>query len=152
MTLSSEILSKCKHIRSFVGVFPADKLPKIKQYPVCLIMNTHTSDKPGEHWVAVYINENGFGEYFDSYGLPPLIKYFTDFLDNNCPNGWTYNTKTIQWLTSINCGKYCVFYLWLRDIDISTYNIMRIFSTLNQQLNDDVIDEFYNLFPCSENR
>lgn len=146
MTISSELLQKCKNIKSFIGVYPADRLPEIKTYPSSLIMNTHTSNKPGEHWVAVYIDKNGFGEYFDSFGLQPYVNYFIEFLDENCKNGWTFNSKTIQGLTSINCGKFCVIFIWLRNIGISTSNIIKLFSNRDLIINDDVIDEFYRIF------
>ena len=50
----------------FLGVFARDKLPSLKKN-CCLVLNTHTHEKPGEHWLAIYVDENGFGEFFDSF-------------------------------------------------------------------------------------
>ena len=37
-----------------------DELPEIvKTYPVALVCNTHNADQPGEHWVAMYVDEVG---------------------------------------------------------------------------------------------
>lgn len=42
---------------------------------------THHSGLQGQHWLAIYINENGIGCFFDSFGnkqdyhsFPPIIK------------------------------------------------------------------------------
>ena len=56
----------------FKGVYPLDLIPSVKKMPSAIIINTHPSHKPGEHWVCVLIDKYGFGEYFDSFGLPPL--------------------------------------------------------------------------------
>ena len=31
------------------------------------VINSHPSSKPGEHWITVYFDKHGKGEYFDSY-------------------------------------------------------------------------------------
>ena len=36
-------------------------------YPSAYVINTHPSSLHGEHWIAMYFDENGKGEYFDSY-------------------------------------------------------------------------------------
>ena len=41
----------------FIGVYSRDQLPIIKDYPSCFILNTDTSDKPGEHWLAIYYDD-----------------------------------------------------------------------------------------------
>ena len=55
----------------FLGVFASNELPsKIPSYPSGLIANTDPNNKPGQHWVAMFLEE-GKEEFFDSYGLPP---------------------------------------------------------------------------------
>ena len=34
---------------------------------------------PGEHWVAMFFNNPRSAEFFDSYGLHPLVYGLTDF-------------------------------------------------------------------------
>ena len=53
----------------FGGVYARDQLPKSIKYPTAMVWNTDPANQPGEHWVATYFNEDGMGEYFDSYGL-----------------------------------------------------------------------------------
>jgi len=65
-----EINNSLKKFKTFLGAFPKDKLPKTRK-PCGLIINTDSSNNPGEHWVAIY-TDNNCSEYFDSFGLPPL--------------------------------------------------------------------------------
>ena len=61
---------------SFRGVFSRDTLPStINGLLVC---NTDPHGKPGEHWIAMCINDDGHGEYFDSFERPPT-KVFKDY-------------------------------------------------------------------------
>ena len=56
-----------------VGALPKDCQPKtgIASYPAAFVCNTHSSDTPGQHWICMFFTNDGRGEYFDSYGLPP---------------------------------------------------------------------------------
>ena len=47
-----------KNISNFLGVYPADKLPKTIKAPCSLIFNYDTSNLPGSHWVAVWIKKH----------------------------------------------------------------------------------------------
>ncbi|CAK1594571.1 unnamed protein product [Parnassius mnemosyne] len=53
-----------------------------------------TDDKPGSHWVALYIDTNDVGQYFDSYGRSP-VRYHLEFLKRNCKR-WNWNVDRIQ--------------------------------------------------------
>ncbi len=140
--LGPEIYDSLKELSSFRNVYARDQLPKITSFPASLVINTHTSDGPGEHWVAVFINENGFGEYFDSYGIQPLYKEFIEFLDNNCSLGWCYSTVMLQGLTSMTCGHYCILFCYMRALGISLCKIIRLFSN-NFIVNDKIITTLY---------
>ena len=59
-----------------------DQLKRVG-YPSAYVINTHPKSLPGEHWIAVYFDKNGKGEYFDSYGLPPRVNKFTEFMNRN---------------------------------------------------------------------
>jgi len=44
----------------------ADRLPN---EPRLLVCNTDPSHRLGEHWVVIYVDDEGrYGEYFDSFG------------------------------------------------------------------------------------
>ena len=73
-TLQIERLLK-KDLKSktiFKKVCALDQLEK-PTFPSAYVINSDPSSKPGEHWVAVYFDKRGRGEYFDSYGLPPYL-------------------------------------------------------------------------------
>ena len=47
-------------------VVAKDALPEVvSTYPSAFVCKTHDSDQPGEHWVAMYVDE--IGDYFDPY-------------------------------------------------------------------------------------
>ena len=93
--------------RSFVGVFPCDLLPNKLPWPSCLIANTKPSKSQGEHWIAIFINKEGFGDYFCSYGIPPSI-IFIKYL-NEQTFDWNYSDKCLQNHISTTCGQYALF-------------------------------------------
>jgi len=66
-------------VKDFDGVFSIDNLP---DNPHILVCNTDTSDKPGRHWVPIYIDD-GRGEVFDSFGHRPNID-FQRYMNRHC--------------------------------------------------------------------
>ena len=102
-----------------------------------LVVNTDKADEPGTHWIAIIIDKNGYGEYFDSYGLPPMHHEIVKFLKNNT-NNYFYNKKLIQCLTCITCGHYCIAYIILRSKGYSYNYFIKLF-TENQYKNDILI-------------
>jgi len=53
-----------------------------------LVSNTHPSDKPEQHWVVIYVSDDGdYGEFFDSFGRPPA-DVFNRYMNKHC-NEWT---------------------------------------------------------------
>ena len=86
---------------------------EVLSYPSAYVINSDTSNKKGEHWVAVYFDKNRRGKYFYSYGLPPAILGPEAYMDRFSLD-WIYNRKTIQSLFSNVCGHYCVHFILLR--------------------------------------
>jgi len=81
--------------RQFVGVFsgvlPA-RLPARR--PLLFVCNTDRHDKPGKQWIAIYLERNSRGEYFDSFGQPPppmFLRYL-----NSLSTSWTTNNRQLQ--------------------------------------------------------
>ena len=137
-----------KTFKCFKGVYSSDNIPQFTNFPIHIIVNTDPSYKKGEHWVAISINENGFGEYFDSFGLPPLKKDLFNFMTKNCKNSWIYNKLCLQNVTSTTCGHYCVLYTMFRCSGKSTRDFLMRFST-NQLKNDKMLENLlgkYNIY------
>jgi len=62
-----------RRVRRFDGVVAADRLPN---EPRLLVCNTDPSYRPGEHWIVIYVDDEGrYGEYFDSFGRPPSVTF-----------------------------------------------------------------------------
>lgn len=124
----AQIACKLRNYGRFLGVFASDELPSQVRYPCGLIANTDPGHLPGTHWVAMYINKNGQGEYFDSYGLQPLVKEHEKFLETNCSR-WRHSTLTLQSLTSSVCGHFCMLFLHYRA---KGYSFQKYLNLMNQ--------------------
>ena len=83
----------------FYGVYPVNKIPKLRSLPALIVCNTDTSSSPGEHWIVLYVDENRRGDYFYSMGIFPT-KSFKIFLYENC-TAWIWNEKQLQSVISI---------------------------------------------------
>ena len=124
-----------RRVRRLDGVFAADRLPN---EPRLLVCNTDPSYRPGQHWVVIYIDDEGrHGEYFDSFGRPPS---FRRYLDRHCMH-WSYNDVQLQSVSSRFCGHYCVLYCILRSRGISMRSIVCSF-TRDTGFNDVLVHGF----------
>lgn len=122
------------------GVFSRDDVPRRATYPSAYIFNTHPRLREGEHWVAVYMDRDRKGEYFDSYGFPPYCKEFRAFLERNSRK-WRYNSKTVQGLLATSCGHFCVYYLVHRLRGYTMRQILARFGT-DTRKNDSLVRRF----------
>lgn len=113
---TNELDERLKNIKIFKGTFARDKMPQIKTRPSGFVINTDSSAEPGEHWVAILLLNNGRGEYFDSFGLPPLHKDFIIYLNQQCPEGWIWNNIALQDPDDVTCGNFCEKYIKARSL------------------------------------
>ncbi|XP_036138903.1 uncharacterized protein LOC118644434 [Monomorium pharaonis] len=106
---SLEIVRALHQINAkYAGVYPADRLSRMWTRLTAIVANTDAHDRPGEHWVAFYLDERGTGTYFDSYGSPPLdIRFLLQLRRNSMQYHW--NTEPLQGLLSQTYGQYCCF-------------------------------------------
>ena len=109
------------------AVVAKDRLPDIvSTYPSAFVCNTHDSDQPGEHWIAMYVDE--CGDYFDHYGLEPEHTEFTNFMNKHCSE-WSSNDRIYQSRISTVCGQYCAAFLMFRCRNVSMHAFSRLFTT-----------------------
>ena len=94
----------------FKGVFAADTIP-FHITSGGIIVNTDKKNEPGEHWVAIYYNGDGSCEYWDGFGLPPIVPEIIWHITQTAPEGCYFNSRPVQSLTSVSCGQYCIAYL-----------------------------------------
>ena len=130
---------RCKGI--LLGIFARDRLPaKLPpRRPLLIVCNTDPHDKPGEHWIVMYIGSNGVGEYFDSYGLYPQ-KVFENYILRNCST-LLWNKKALQSVISRFCGHYCVFFSLFKVLEYEMKDIVDCFSE-DTALNDVIVHKF----------
>ena len=81
--MNTNEISECLDIdlvcsKIFYGVYPANKIHKLRILPALIVCNTDTSSTLGEHWIVLYVDENRRGEYFDSIDRFPT-KWFKHF-------------------------------------------------------------------------
>jgi hypothetical protein len=61
-----------------------------------------------QHWVAIYIDANSRGEYYDPSGTPPFLMDYVNFMNKHCTS-WSYNTVRVQEEGSTVCVHHCIF-------------------------------------------
>jgi hypothetical protein len=108
----------------FQGVYSIDTLPETPRLLVC---NADPSYKPGQHWVALYVNPHRRrGEYFDSFGRkPPAI--IKDYMNEHCVD-WLFSAKQLQSVVSNYCDFYCCFYCVHRCRGVDLTRIVNSFT------------------------
>jgi hypothetical protein len=102
-----------KYVPFFKGVFPLDKIPfsRTMKAPANFIINTQTSNLPGEHWLAVSYQEGGLVFAFDSFGIyyPRILRAYLESLRRS--RKVHYNTVQYQEIHERTCGQYCIAWL-----------------------------------------
>lgn len=136
---STTINSFLSNVPGYLGTFPRDQLPLDAERGTSLIINTDSSDGPGEHWVAVYVDDKDI-EYFDPYGLPPFHEEIASFLERN-GRRITINHVTLQTPGySVTCGHYACLFVLFRGRGLEYESLLRMF-TGNTFLNDIKVKE-----------
>ena len=120
-------------LRDFDGVFSIDRLP---DHPHLLVCNTDPSDKPGRHWIAIYVDDEGRGDFFDSFGRRPS-DYLERYMNRNCLS-WNFNDRQLQSIVSKFCGHYCIYFCILRSSGVDMRKIVRSFNS-DTGLNDVLV-------------
>ena len=139
--LSQDIMSE----KMYQGVFPVDALPldpPLLHTPACFVINTDKASGPGEHWQAVYIGADHTGQFFDSYGLPPMDPLLLRFLKRHCMY-YVYNERMLQSLTSPYCGYYCVYFVMMKARGQSLSQMLRPFDAVQPWYNDRFICQWF---------
>jgi hypothetical protein len=100
-----------KYVPNFIGVFPLDKLPARLKSPSNFIVNSHTHNLPGEHWLAVSYKKEGVVYAFDSFGryYPHIMRNYLQRLKRHC--AVHFNLEKLQEPYEKNCGLYCIAWL-----------------------------------------
>jgi hypothetical protein len=70
-------------VKSFLAVFPSDKLTSAEiTNPCSIIVNLDASTQPGSHWFAIRFElRSSQAYYFDYHGLPLFVPTIQSFFD-----------------------------------------------------------------------
>ena len=123
-----------------MGVSPSDEIPKRWTRPSAMVFNTDGSKKPGSHWVAIYVDDQFRGWYFDSYGIKPYIPEHINRIRKNCKS-LRWNVQQLQSYESAVCGHFCVMFLYFLSFGLGFDQFLHCF-TSNLQENDDIARNF----------
>ena len=130
--------------QAFLGVFPINHLPqRISYLPILFIVNTNTSNLPGEHWKAIYVSKQRIGEVFDSLATPICLQL--EHWLNEFTKKWTSSQLTLQNPLSPSCGGYVLYYVMCRLNFKSLKSCLAPF-TANVFANDVLIEELFKRF------
>jgi len=124
------------------GVHPVDRIPELVKRPECFILNLDPHYKKGSHWIAIYVDQEGQGEFFDTYGRKPHKQLIRKYLRENCPT-WTFNKKLIQSPYSSVCGQHCLHFLYHRVRGDSMKTITEEFG-MDLENNDLLVTDWVN--------
>ena len=111
-----QIDDELKNFKCFQGTFAKNTLP-LKIYserPIAFIINTQNIEEPGEHWVALFVNENNVAEYFDSFGFGPICCRIEKLCKLNGIRTLLINKNCLQNIFSNSCGKFCILFIKYR--------------------------------------
>lgn len=125
------------------NVFASNQIPIWVNLPVFIVSNLDPDSKPGSHWVAIHINTNGVGEYFDSFGRKPT-GYHKLFLNRNAKR-WCSNHKSLQNRFTSVCGEYCLVYLYFKYQGKTMSDLLSLFSE-NSLCNDLILRNMFKSF------
>lgn len=126
-------------------------LPDIEHFPALIILNTDTSDGPGQHWCVAFLTSPQHCDFFDPLGQPPNAYHFHHALLHQCST-IQFNTFPVQGRDSSTCGHHCIFFAFHRSRNMSWENILNLYSQTGFQLNDHMVNTFIiNTFglPCA---
>ena len=124
----------------------ADELPlHVGVKPHTFIVNTDTSVRGGSHWVAFHFPLVGPAEFFDSPGNAPETYHlcFANFLIVNYGPQYYYCSFQIQPDDTDTCGRYCLCYFNWRHRGRELPDIVKDFSPVDLNGNEDKILRFY---------
>ena len=92
----------------YIGTFPLNSPPYCLRPNTCFIINTQSSNLPGEHWLAVNITRTKI-ELFDPFGIyypSSLVNYLT-----RSRKLVSFNRVQYQDFNTNLCGLYCLKWL-----------------------------------------
>ena len=131
-----------KTLNAFYDVRAVNDLPKfIPHYPIFIIINTHTKNLPGQHWLVIFIDKYKNGEIFDSLATP--VSYYVSRWLNQFTRKWKRNNLAYQHPLTTTCGAFAIYYVMKRLKATCQENVLKTFKD-NTFMNEIIVMSFYN--------
>jgi len=122
-----QILCTLRNLKTFLGVFPSDLLPRTITQTGTIIVNCDPHTEDGTNWLAINFQPKSYsGFYFDSYGLRPYIPSIRSLLKSTCLV-WNFNAIPLQGPTISVCGHYCCLFALYLDKGYSPKQFIGLF-------------------------
>ena len=129
-------------LNAFYDVRAVDDLPKfIPHYPIFIIVNTHTKNLPGQHWLVIFIDKYKHGEIFDSLALP--VSYYIGRWLNQFTRKWKRNNLAYQHPLTTSCGAFAIYYVLKRLNTSCQERVLKTFKD-NTFMNEMIVMNFYH--------
>ena len=126
MTITNQLTHWMRHDPTFLGVFPRNMLPPLTTN-CSFIINTHTNNLPGQHWIAVRIAAHQ-AWIFDPLAIPPDT-YLCNHLMNYCHTIHVTDVPT-QPTNTQTCGLHCIYFLYTLSPAPSEHTVVDFVSKL----------------------
>ena len=128
------------NVSGFIGACPFDELPVKPSTDFSVIINTDSSEGPGEHWLAI-VRKGPVYYFHDSYGREPNDMLFTaefrDKMDKYINGNCVSNTKWIQQIVSNVCGHHSAYFI--REMENNDFGKVLSVFTGNLKNNDEFV-------------
>ena len=124
-----KILSRNEVTKKYYsGCFPCDRIPRLKVFPHCMIVNTDPEGCQGSHWIAIYVPSFHTAEYYDSLGDWPAPSHIHEFL--SLFKTVVFNPIALQSDRASTCGMHAIYFLHNRCSGLSLEGMLRKFKLL----------------------
>jgi len=127
--------------------FQLEEKIKNNKQKIGIIFNLDTHDKPGSHWVAMFINiDKGEICYFDSYGdkTPNRIKKFANRIQDQSAkigNRFHFHENEVRHqYSNSECGMYCLYFI-IKLVENKLYK-----SLIKKKIPDKEMMELRNIY------
>ena len=133
-------------VPGFLGAHAYDAIPSRPRHNHSMVVNTSSSQEPGDHWLAIACKNNTI-YFMDSYGRSMSDFTFSKEFRRTVKEyvGRTkviHNNKWLQSLSSNVCGDYCVYFL--EELFRSGFDAMLSVFTDIPEDNDNFIVDYVN--------
>ena len=123
----------------FNGVYFRDNLPKIKEW--AYIINLDEQSDIETHWVALYVQNNNSGTYFDSFGVEHIPEEIKKIVKNK--KVIITNIFRMQAYNSIMCRYFCIGFIDFMLAGKKLTDYTNLFFPYDFKKNDNIILNYF---------